>query len=89
MDDSIEEAFIIAVVAKDPHSCGALVNRCNINISNSRGWTPLHFASRYNSIACAEILLDHGADTNAKDCNGATPSFYSSTQDMFDLLKHY
>jgi ankyrin repeat protein len=31
------------------------------------GWTPLHRAVEYNQLECARMLLDRGADANAKN----------------------
>ena len=33
----------------------------------SQGWTPLHYAAEYSSDACCKALLDHHADTEAKN----------------------
>jgi hypothetical protein len=37
------------------------------------GWTALHFAAHGNSRRVGELLLDHGADVNARDGRGMTP----------------
>jgi len=50
------------------------------------GGTLLHYCAEYNSLACAEILLKHGADINARaavDDNGFgghTPIFHTVNQ---------
>ncbi len=31
------------------------------------------FAARFKAVDCAELLLSHGADANAKDAEGRTP----------------
>ena len=36
------------------------------------GWTPLHYAARFGSIACARLLLSAGAALGARDCDGQT-----------------
>lgn len=87
MDDSLEEALIIAVVAKDEHSCRVLAPQATVNAANSKGWTPLHLAARYSSVSCADILIRY--DVHAQDCIGCTPLWYTSTQDMFDFLKQH
>jgi ankyrin repeat protein len=37
------------------------------------GLTPLHYAARHNHIDIAELLLDAGAELNAKEANGIWP----------------
>ena len=39
------------------------------------GWTPLHAACRYNYPLLAHILIEAGADVNAKTTNSDTPLF--------------
>ena len=55
--------------------------RANIEAQNARGWTALHYASRFGSMYCLQELIDRGANVNAPDVDGLTPlmiaSFYS------------
>jgi ankyrin len=37
------------------------------------GMTPLHYAARHNHLDVAQLLLDAGADLNAKEANGIWP----------------
>ena len=37
-----------------------------VNTYSTDGWTPLHLASFFGNLACARILVDHGADVNAR-----------------------
>jgi len=52
------------------------------------GGTLLHFCAEYNSVACAGVLLKHGADVNAKAAfdeygfGGHTPVFHTVNQNM-------
>ena len=46
--------------------------RPNINERNAGGFTPLINAAQYGSKDCVAILLDHGADINAKTNGGQT-----------------
>eukprot|EP00658_Telonema_sp_P-2_P019917 TRINITY_DN17832_c0_g1_i3.p2 TRINITY_DN17832_c0_g1~~TRINITY_DN17832_c0_g1_i3.p2 ORF type:complete len:211 (-),score=37.23 TRINITY_DN17832_c0_g1_i3:407-1039(-) len=41
-------------------------------------WSPLHFASAYNHVSCVQLLLAGGADANAVDKWGRTPSYIAS-----------
>jgi len=43
------------------------------NVVSSLGETPLHYAATYGSVESVRILLDHGADPNARNRSGATP----------------
>lgn len=37
------------------------------------GWTPLHMATRWNAFQSASLLLEKGADINARDASAASP----------------
>ncbi|MEM7176041.1 MAG: ankyrin repeat domain-containing protein, partial [Chlamydiota bacterium] len=53
------------------------------------GWPPLHYAAFYNSKEVAKILLQHGADVNAKNEDGETPLHYAAfynNKEVADLL---
>lgn len=65
------------------------------------GGTLLHFCAEYNSVACAEVLLKHDADINARAAidefgfGGHTPIFHTVNQnnnnsiDVLQLLLEY
>jgi uncharacterized protein len=38
------------------------------------GSTPLHLAARFDQRDAAELLVEHGADTSARDADGRTPA---------------
>jgi ankyrin repeat protein len=40
----------------------------------ANGSTPLHYAARFDQRGAAELLLEHGADTAARDGDGRTPA---------------
>jgi len=44
-----------------------------INVQDSRGFTPLHLASGKGHIEIVEFLLNHGADTESEIFDGETP----------------
>lgn len=54
-----------------------------VAFTSCRGVTPLHVCSEFNSVDCARVLLEHGADVNAAaDLNsegmgGHTPIFHA------------
>ena len=43
--------------------------------------TPLHLATEVGSCRLAKMLLDHGADLDARYSNGFTPLFFASALD--------
>ncbi|KAI9503385.1 ankyrin repeat-containing domain protein, partial [Coemansia spiralis] len=45
-------------------------NNGDVNITDCDGDTPLHICE---DVECAQLLLDHGADPNAKNHEGLTP----------------
>lgn len=45
----------------------------SLSIDGKSGWTPLHFACKARSYQCAEILISHGANLQAKTNKGTTP----------------
>ncbi|OQE26395.1 hypothetical protein PENSTE_c005G04480 [Penicillium steckii] len=49
-------------------------------------WTPLHLAAQAGNQLVVEILLAHGANKNAKDLHGRTPSSYLNCAEDKSLL---
>ena len=65
-----------------------LVQSIPVNDKDSRGYTPLHYASYGNHFAIAATLFLHQADVNA--CPGGTtntPADQARTQEMLDFIK--
>lgn len=101
-----EDSVLLAVLSNDPvvldrllkNNPSAVQNKYNFDCT----FTPLleasllHICAEYNHLACAEILVNHGADIDAKaglDENGfggQTPIFHTVNQDAnksVDVLK--
>jgi ankyrin repeat protein len=55
--------------------------------SDSWGFTPLHYASAYNHIETAKLLLYAGADVEAKDKWGRTPLHVASAYNSIEEAK--
>ncbi|MGL5721514.1 MAG: ankyrin repeat domain-containing protein [Brevinema sp.] len=58
--------------------------RAAVNITNSDGMSPLHFAS---SAEMANVLLINGADPNIQNKEGATPLHWAITQNNDNLVR--
>jgi ankyrin repeat protein len=57
------------------------------NMNNEYGLTPLHVAASKGDTAAAEMLIDKGADVNAKDVIGSTPLTLATFNDHTDMAK--
>ena len=49
-----------------------------VNVRDRLDTTPLHYAALYGNAESVRILLDHGADVNARNKSGATPLVYGA-----------
>lgn len=50
-----------------------LGDKCDVNIPNSLGWTPLHAAAKIGNKEILRLLLTRKANVNAQDPEGRTP----------------
>jgi ankyrin repeat protein len=51
----------------------AIASKTAVNQADSRGTTPLHYAAVLGSVEAMKLLLDAGADVNARNASDATP----------------
>ena len=58
----------------------------NVNVKE---WSmsSLNYAVNRNNIELAKLLIDSGADVNAKDKHGITPLDYARSEEMKELLQ--
>ncbi|KAJ3520622.1 hypothetical protein NMY22_g12670 [Coprinellus aureogranulatus] len=52
------------------------------------GWTPLHYACQNGHAECAQILLEAGADINARTLDGSTALKLACYRGYEDCVKH-
>jgi Ankyrin repeats (3 copies)/Ankyrin repeat len=56
-------------------------------IRDSEGNTPLHAAAACNACQIASVLLEHGADINARRNNGAAPLHMATHAGQIDMVR--
>ena len=72
-----------ALIAADP----ALVQSANTNQPHG-GWTPLHAAARHGQVGAVRLLLEHGADPNAREAGDNTsPLHWAAAGRHFDTVR--
>ena len=86
------ELFFEAIRIKDHDTLKRLLvaNPKLVNTKDSRGFTPLIFATMYNQEKSVRLLLEKGADTTIQDNESKTALNYASEkgfQSIVDLLK--
>jgi ankyrin repeat protein len=59
----------------------------NVNIQDTKGQTPLHYAISYNQAYIAERLIQTGADVNIQDTKGQTPLHYAARYNQTHIAK--
>lgn len=66
-------------------------NNQDVNKQDELGYTPLHYAAKYNRPIIAKKLLEYGADINKTNKNGMTPLNISiqNDSDCTPLLLRY
>jgi len=62
-------------------------NGTEVNALGADRWTPLHRAAVNGNIDIVKLLLEHGADVNAKTNDGETPIDCADTAEIREVLK--
>ena len=56
------------------------INSVDVNVQNNHGETPLHWASKMNSLDTADLLIRAGSDINARDQSESCPLHLAAAQ---------
>ena len=76
-----------AVLTNDVAAVSKLLEgRASAKATTDYGMTLLHYAAMKGNSDIAQMLIDHGADPNAKARDGATPLHYASTATVAETL---
>src|SRR5262245_23362123 len=86
--DKGEEDLLLAIRKNDVESVKALIaGKVNVNAKYRYDRTPLSFATDRGNSAIVKLLLDAGADVNAKDnFYGATPLSWASSKGYVEIV---
>ena len=60
----------------------ALSHGADVNARTKDGYTPLMFASAFNTMEAVQFLIDRGADVNAKSTQNRTALLFASMRDL-------
>ncbi len=66
-------ALLLASAHGHHETVNVLLSSCNVNIVDDVGDSPLHWACANNNWRTCLLLLDHGADHNARNVDGGSP----------------
>jgi hypothetical protein len=79
---------LAVLIANDPVLISKIYSLFNNTFTPLTGGTLLHFCAEYNCVACAKVLVQNGADVNAKAAidehgfGGHTPIFHTVNQNL-------
>lgn len=87
-DDDGETPLFAAIESGGAEVLAYLLSKgANLNVKDTKcGSTPLHEASYKNNLEAARILIEHGADINARINRGDTSLDYVENKEMEQLL---
>lgn len=58
----------------------------DVNSKSKLGLTPLHIACCHNNIEMVKLLVEKGADVNARDNDGDMPIDYADTMEYLEII---
>src|SRR5260370_14089196 len=70
--------FYQAIRRNDLGAVRALVQKSGVDAKDSRGTTPLMYAAAVGSLDAMKLLIEAGADVNAKNAFDATPLMWAA-----------
>jgi len=59
-----------------------------VNVTDERGWTPLHFAAMHGRVENAKILINNGAQVSPKDRLGKTPLHWAASREKKEMVAY-
>jgi hypothetical protein len=63
------------------------IRNINVNVKDDRkGWTPLHYAAMNGHVEIARLLLQNGAEVNARSKGGSTSLHFAAFHGHVDIL---
>ena len=84
------KALCMACAANKVESARYLLEECGADTElEYDDWTPLDHAAVHDSMECAKLLLDAGANPEHEDICGRTPMQRADSERMRQLLDHY
>ncbi|HEY4328039.1 MAG TPA: ankyrin repeat domain-containing protein [Mucilaginibacter sp.] len=81
------------IIRRDPSTISKTYSSFNNTYTPLTGGTLMHFCAEYNSIACAKVSINYGADINAKAALdehgfcGHTPIFHTVNQNSNNSIE--
>ncbi|MBP5274008.1 MAG: ankyrin repeat domain-containing protein [Abditibacteriota bacterium] len=66
-----------------------LAKKAPVNITDSQGFTPLHYAVCFNQLNITKLLINNRANLDCRDIEGYTPIYYAAqnkSEEIFNLL---
>lgn len=88
VDTSGDTALNIASWNGHLKVCEELIRHfCNINLRNSKGWSPSHSAASQNRAETIRLLAKHGASVSSKTVAGIQPIHLAAATNSVDVIR--
>jgi ankyrin repeat protein len=88
--DDLGEALQVAIAKEDVESVKRIAFQIK-NMDSVKNWvgTPLHNAAYGRSLEIIKILVENGADINAKNEEGGTPFHFAAYTASMEIIKYF